>query len=157
APFEDLEWEDRIGVHIRDSDVAADAALAPGVVVGASQIDSGSLLGPNVVVESARIGAGCRIDAGAVVGPNVTLGDHVHVGANSVIGAPGFGYQTRDGAMERLPHIGGVVIDDDVHIGAGCCIDAGTLEPTRIGRGSRLDNLVHVAHNVRIGQRCVIL
>jgi UDP-3-O-[3-hydroxymyristoyl] glucosamine N-acyltransferase len=122
-------------------------------------------LGANV-----SVGAGAVIEAGAVIGdgsrigPNVTihsqvkLGERVVVQANSVLGSDGFGY-VRDPATSRytkFPQVGRLEIGDDVEIGAGCTIDRGALDATIIGRGSKLDNLVHVGHNVRIGEDVVI-
>lgn len=98
------------------------------------------------------------------VGPNtylhksVVLGNDVTIGANCTIGAPGFGYYAaEDGVMRRMPHVGGVLIEDGVEIGNNVCIDRGTLGVTRIGRYARIDNLVHIAHNVYVGDRAVII
>jgi UDP-3-O-[3-hydroxymyristoyl] glucosamine N-acyltransferase len=103
------------------------------------------------------IGEGCRLGQGVVLGPGVVLGDRVVVGANSVIGAPGFGWSVDEaGEPRRVPQLGGVVIERDVEIGALCTIDAGTLGPTRIGEGSKIDAQVHIGHNVRVGRRVLV-
>jgi UDP-3-O-[3-hydroxymyristoyl] glucosamine N-acyltransferase len=110
-------------------------------------------LGPFAVVRAgARVGEGCSIEAHAVIYPRVVLGRRVVVGAGAVLGRPGFGWAPGPGgAVRRVPHLGGVVVDDDVDVGPGATIDAGTLTPTRVGRGAKLDAHVHVAHNVQIG------
>jgi UDP-3-O-[3-hydroxymyristoyl] glucosamine N-acyltransferase len=124
-----------------------------------ASIHPSAVIGPYTV-----IGAGCVIEAGCVIGPHAVLGPRVYVGPGCVVGAhaalgqPGFGLEpTPDGLTRRLPHIGGVFLAADVQVGAHTCIDAGTLSPTFIGAGSRIDNLVHIAHNVRIGRGCILL
>lgn len=103
------------------------------------------------------IGDGCKIGRGAVILPRVTLGARVTVGAGAVIGEAGFGFATGpEGALRAIPHLGGVVIEDDVHIGALCTISAGTLTPTVVRRGAKLDAQVHVGHNCEIGEGTII-
>lgn len=122
-----------------------------------------------LVPASARVGAYAVVRAGAVIGEGailephavvyggVVLGARVHVGAGAVLGRPGFGWATGPGgAVRRMPQPGGVVIEDDVEIGPHATIDAGTLGPTRIGRGAKLDAHVHVGHNVVIGPGCLV-
>ena len=88
----------------------------------------------------------------------VSIGERVKIGAGSRIGFDGFGYeQNEDGSWEKFPHIGGVIIGDDVEIGKNTCIDRGTLGNTVIGRGTKIDNLVHIAHNALIGEDCIIV
>ena len=88
----------------------------------------------------------------------VELGGNVRIGPNCTIGFEGFGFEPdEDGAYERFPHIGKVIIGDDVEIGANTCIDRGALGDTIIGDGTKIDNLVHVAHNVKIGKNCLII
>ena len=88
----------------------------------------------------------------------VSIGNRVKIGAGARIGFDGFGYeQNEDGAWEKFPHIGGVIIGDDVEIGKNTCIDRGTLGNTVIGRGTKIDNLVHIAHNALIGENCIIV
>ena len=127
-------------------------------------------VGPHAVVcagarigDGVRIGASCfvgegvAIGAGAVLHPNVTvyagvvLGDRVVVHAGTRIGVDGFGYVSSGGEHRKVPQVGGCVIEDDVEIGANCAIDRGSIGRTVIGAGSKLDNLVHVGHNVTIG------
>lgn len=99
----------------------------------------------------------CEIHPSAVIHPRVKIGNRVRVGAGCVIGAPGFGYATNGrGESRAIPHVGGVVIEDDVDIGPLCTIAAGTLSPTKIGRSVKIDAQVHVAHNCEIGARTMI-
>jgi UDP-3-O-[3-hydroxymyristoyl] glucosamine N-acyltransferase len=120
--------------------------------------------------EGTRIGAGCTIGRGAKIGreceiyPRVTiyagttLGDRVIVHAGAVLGSDGFGYvrDAKSGRYEKFPQVGRLVIEDDVEIGANTTIDRGALDETRIGRGTKIDNLVHIGHNCRLGQNVVI-
>jgi UDP-3-O-[3-hydroxymyristoyl] glucosamine N-acyltransferase len=137
------------------------------VAIGAHAVlGAGVQLGKNV-----RIGAGCVLGEGVAVGddsqlnPGVTLyagtalGKRVTVHAGAVLGSDGFGYiPGRDGEPHRkIPHVGRCLIGDDVEIGANTCIDRGSVDDTVIGSGTKIDNLVHIAHNVRIGARCLIM
>lgn len=88
----------------------------------------------------------------------VELGENVRIGPNCTIGFEGFGFEgDKDGVYQRFPHVGKVILGDNVEIGANTCIDRGALEDTIIGEGTKIDNLVHVAHNVRIGKNCLIV
>ena len=88
----------------------------------------------------------------------MTVGKNVIIHSNTVIGADGFGYQrNKDGSFEKFPHIGGVIIEDHVEIGANTCIDRGALGNTIIRNGAKIDNLVHIAHNVVIGQNTAVI
>lgn len=122
------------------------------------------------VDQSAHIGAFCAIGASCVIGPgtvirpHVTIYDNVRVGANcrinsgTVIGADGFGYERNSfGELEKFPHIGGVVIGDDVEIGSNTSIDRGSLGDTRIESGARIDNLVHISHNVQVSEDAAVI
>jgi UDP-3-O-[3-hydroxymyristoyl] glucosamine N-acyltransferase len=110
-----------------------------------------------VVLGGACIGPACQIRENAVVYGNVVLGSRVVVGPLSVIGRPGFGFtEAPDGRLVRVPQLGGVVIEDDVEIGPLCTVDSGSLGPTRIGAGAKLDAHVHVGHNVQIGAGCLV-
>lgn len=120
------------------------------------------------VHESARIGAYCVIRRGASIGEHcllephvvvhggVRLGRHVRVGASAVLGRPGFGWVEGPTGLRRMPQLGGVEVEDEVEIGPCATIDAGTLGPTRLGRGCKLDAHVHVGHNVQIGAHTII-
>jgi UDP-3-O-[3-hydroxymyristoyl] glucosamine N-acyltransferase len=121
------------------------------------------------VAEGACVGAGSYVGEGCVVAKdtylyprvtlyrNVKLGERVMVHSGAVLGADGFGYaQSQTGAL-KVPQVGSVVVEDDVEIGANTTIDRGTLGATRIGKGTKIDNLVMIAHNVQIGQHCIIV
>lgn len=144
--------------------VAADAqvegaCIAAGVYVGrAARVGGGTQLHPGVYVgDRARIGRDCVLWPGAVIREDVSIGDRVIVHANATIGADGFGYLQRGGRHVHIPQVGTVVIEDDVEIGAGTCIDRARSGATRIGRGTKIDNLVQIAHNVTIGEHCMIV
>ena len=137
-----------------DVTIAACAVIGDGAEIGrATRIEAGAVIGAGV-----RIGEHCRIYPRVVVYPGATIGNRVMVHAGVVLGADGFGY-VRDpatGAYTQFPQQGTLVIEDDVEIGANCTIDRGALAETRIRRGAKFDNLVHVGHNVHIGQDVVI-
>jgi UDP-3-O-[3-hydroxymyristoyl] glucosamine N-acyltransferase len=145
--------------------VAASAAVAESVFVGAwVEIGERAILGDGTQVHAgAFIGEGVRVGRDCVIHPNVvlydkvTLGDRVILHAGVIVGADGFGYVPDDeNFRHKFPQIGTVVIGDDVEVGAGTCIDRGALGETRIGRGTKIDNLVQIAHNVEVGERVVI-
>ncbi len=137
-------------------------APAPGIhptaVVGARMtIGAGSSIGPGCVIgDDVAIGAGCIFHANATVYRDVTIGDRVILHSGAVIGADGFGFVLRNGAYENFPQIGRVEIGDDVEIGANSCVDRAALGVTSIGDGTKLDNMVHIGHNCRIGRHVVI-
>lgn len=109
------------------------------------------------VAGDARIGDNVVLHPNVVIYPNVVIGNNVEIGAGTIIGAPGYAYVRQpDGTLEHFPHIGGVVIGDDVTIGANSCVDSGGLGPTRIGRGTKIGNLCQVAHNVELGEDCLL-
>jgi UDP-3-O-[3-hydroxymyristoyl] glucosamine N-acyltransferase len=146
-------------------------------VHGTARIAGGAIIDEQVVIaENAEVGEGSRIGAGCVIGCGVkiggecqiyprvtiyagtTLGDRVIVHAGAVLGSDGFGYvrDRKSGRYEKFPQIGRLVIENDVEIGANTTIDRGALDETRIGRGTKIDNLVHIGHNCRIGENVVI-
>jgi UDP-3-O-[3-hydroxymyristoyl] glucosamine N-acyltransferase len=136
------------------AEVGRDVAIHPFAYVGeGAQIGDGTTLYPGSVV-----GAGCRVGRDAILHPNVVLydgvvlGDSVEVHAGTVLGGDGFGYRLVDGRHVKVPQTGRVEIGDDVEIGANCTIDRGTFESTTIGEGSKIDNLVMIGHNNRIGR-----
>jgi UDP-3-O-[3-hydroxymyristoyl] glucosamine N-acyltransferase len=148
------------------------AAIAPGVRLGGevsigahasveegASIGAGTIIGAGVVVGAGvRIGSHCHIYPRVVIYPGATLGDRVVVHAGAVLGADGFGYvrDRTNGEYTQFPQQGTLVIEDDVEIGANTTIDRGALEETRIGRGTKLDNLIHIGHNCHIGRDVVI-
>lgn len=130
------------------------AVLAEGVTVGErTRIGPGCAIGQGV-----SIGDGCNLAANVTVYPGTRIGDRVTVHAGVVLGSDGFGYvpDPATGAYEKFPQIGTLEIQDDVEIGGNTVIDRGALGATVIGRGTKIDNLVHIAHNVRIGRNVVI-
>lgn len=152
------------GIH-PDAAIAEDAVLGEGVFAGAfCSVGTGSAVGDGThLLEGAKIGSGVSIGKYCVIHPNVviydgcSIGDNVILHAGVVVGADGFGFvKGVDGEYVKFPQIGTVVIENDVEIGANTCIDRGALGLTRIGAGTKIDNLVQVGHNVDIGQRCVI-
>ncbi len=155
-----------VGIHPA-AIVAATANLGMGVTVGAAAVvEAGVHIGPGTRVEAGavighgvRIGADCRIYPRAVLYPGVTLGDRVMVHAGAVLGADGFG-SVRDsqmGAYTQFPQQGPRESEADVEIGANSTIDRGALKETRIGRGTKIDNLVHVGHNCEIGADVILV
>jgi UDP-3-O-[3-hydroxymyristoyl] glucosamine N-acyltransferase len=145
--------------------VGEGARLGEGVYVGAgvavgegAQIGEGTqILAGSVVGERATVGRGCVLHPNVVLYDGVTLGDRVILHAGVVVGADGFGYvRDESGVYHKFPQVGTVVIEDDVEIGANTCVDRGALGTTRVGRGTKIDNLVQVGHNVEIGERVVI-
>ena len=141
----------RIGKNVA---IGAGAILGEGVHVGdETTIGAGAVLG-----NEAQIGSHCCLDANVTVYPGTVLGNRVTVQAGTVLGSEGFGYvrDSETGRYEQFPQIGRLVIEDDVDIGANSTIDRGALDETRIRRGTKIDNLVHVGHNVQIGQDVVI-
>lgn len=159
-----------------DPDRLFEAGIHPSAVVDPGAIlGTGVHIGPNAVIEAgARIGAGSFVGPGCVIGRDAEIGAacrlvaQVHIGARSrigarcqfqpgaVIGARGFGNARGPEGWEEVPQLGRVVIGDDVEVGAGTCVDRGALEDTVIERGVRLDNLIMVAHNCRIGEHTAI-
>ena len=146
------------GVH-PSAVVAADVRLGEGVSVGPlTVIEAGAVLGDGVViVGQCHIGAGVQIGAQTRLAPHVTLMPGTRLGQRCllhggvVIGADGFGFAPHQGRWEKIEQLGGVVVGDDVEIGANTCIDRGALDDTVIGEGVKLDNLIQIGHNVQIG------
>src|ERR1700730_8008538 len=142
----------------KNAAIGARAILGEHVKVGdETTIGSGSVIGDNSGDDggnAVKIGAHCRIDPNVTIYPGTTLGDRVIVQAGAVLGSAGFGYvrDSETGRYEQFPQIGRLVIEDDVEIGANSTIDRGALDETRIRRGTKIDNLVHIGHNVQIGE-----
>ncbi len=147
----------------------------PSAIIGAGAVVDGAAIGPYVVVGAGTtVGTGTQLHAGVSIGSGVTIGrdgvlwpgvvlcertcvgDRVIIHANTTIGTDGFGYLFRDGAHKKIPQIGSVVIEDDVEIGACTTIDRARSGVTRIGKGTKIDNLVMIAHNCDIGDHSVI-
>jgi UDP-3-O-[3-hydroxymyristoyl] glucosamine N-acyltransferase len=161
------------GIH-PSAIIAESATLGKGVAIGAgaiigdrarigevTTIGCGSIIGDNTAetdVDGVVIGRHCRIDSKVVIYPGTIIGDRVVVQSGAVLGSTGFGYvrDSETGRYEQSPQIGRLVIEDDVEIGANSTIDRGALDETRIRRGAKIDNLVHIGHNVQIGENVII-
>ncbi|MEO8909289.1 MAG: UDP-3-O-(3-hydroxymyristoyl)glucosamine N-acyltransferase [Gemmatimonadaceae bacterium] len=129
------------------------AVVGAGVTLG-----SDVAIGPHTVVgDGASIGEGSRLWPQVTIYAGAILGARAMVHSGARIGADGFGYVFLSGAHEKIPHVGGCIVGDDVEIGANSTIDRGSIDDTVIGSGTKIDNLVHIAHNVRIGEKCLIM
>jgi len=156
---------------------AATKGIHPSAQLGASvQLGDGVSIGPFVVVEDrARIGSGTRLETGVFIGADVEIGDDCLLGphvvcysgarlgnriwlkAGAVIAGAGFGFLPTQVGHQRMPQQGTCILEDDVEIGSHTCVDRGTFADTVIGRGTKIDNLVQIGHNVRVGARCLIM
>jgi len=151
------------GIHptaVVEADCSIDltAHVGPYAVLGAgSRIGAGA-----AVLAHVAIGRGCAVGEGAVLHPHAVLYDGTSVGplsivhAGAVLGADGFGYATHQGTHHKVPQVGTVVVEGAVEIGANSTVDRATLGETRIGEGTKIDNLVQVGHNVRVGKHCIL-
>lgn len=151
------------GVH-PSAVVDPSATLGEGVSVGpCAVVEQGAVIGPRTVVgpacvvaRGARVGADCLLHPRVVVEHGCVIGDRCILQAGVVVGGDGFGFATAAGVHHKVPQVGRAVIEDDVELGANTTIDRGSLGDTIVGRGSKVDNLVMVAHNVRLGQGCIL-
>lgn len=144
APSASVGEGTRIGAHVFIGDncrIGRNCTLHPGVYIGAD-VD---------------IGNDCELFPSVVIRERCSLGDRVVIHAGSVLGTDGFGYRWDGSRHAKIPQIGTVVVEDDVEIGSCVCIDRAKFSTTRIGRGSKIDNLVQVGHNVQIGPHCIIV
>jgi UDP-3-O-[3-hydroxymyristoyl] glucosamine N-acyltransferase len=152
------------GIHLA-AVVAADAVVDPTATVGAlAVIESGAVVGRGVrIFPLVYVGRDARIGDDTVLYPHVVVRERVRIGrrvvvhAGVVLGADGFGYAPDGSVHRRIPQVGGVVIEDDVDIGANTTIDRATLGDTIIRRGTKIDNLVQIGHNVEVGEDCIIV
>lgn len=127
------------------------------VIRRGAKIGKGCSIGCGVyIAEDVIIGDYCTIEHNVVLNKNTKIGNYVSISANSVIGKEGFGY-VKFKRYKHIPHIGSVIIGDYVDIGSNVCIDRGTIGKTIVGAGTKIDNLVHIAHNVHIGKNCLIM
>ncbi|HYE08239.1 MAG TPA: UDP-3-O-(3-hydroxymyristoyl)glucosamine N-acyltransferase [Planctomycetota bacterium] len=137
----------------RDVAIGAYAVLGDGVVVG-----DGSTVFPQVFIgDESAIGRECVLYAQVAIRERCQLGDRVIIHSGAVIGSDGFGYATVSGVHHKIPQVGVVIIEDDVEIGANAAIDRARFGRTRIGKGTKIDNLVQIAHNVETGQGCIVV
>jgi UDP-3-O-[3-hydroxymyristoyl] glucosamine N-acyltransferase len=150
-----------LAVVAENAELGEGVSVGPCVVIGQkasigarTRIEAGAVIG-----EGVRIGNDCRIYPRAVLYPGTTLGNRVILHAGAVLGADGFGY-VRDaatGAYTEFPQQGTLLVEDDVEIGANSTVDRGALQQTKIGRGTKMDNLVHVGHNCQIGEDVILV
>jgi UDP-3-O-[3-hydroxymyristoyl] glucosamine N-acyltransferase len=140
------------------ADIDLTVYIGPHVVIGEhTRIEAGTRVEAGVVIgDHVRIGHDCVLHPGTVLYDDVTIGNRVILHAGVCIGADGFGYVRSDMGYHKFPQRGTVVIEDDVELGAQTCVDRAALGQTRIGRGTKIDNMVHVGHNCDIGERVVI-
>jgi len=164
AHFERPHWRPAPGAHPTalidpTANISPEAAIGPHVVIGPrTTIDRGTTIHAGVFLGAdVRIGSACELWPHAFVGDRCTIGHRVIIWPSAVIGRPGFGFIFRNGRHRRLPQIGAVVIEDEVEIGAGTCIDRAKCGVTRIGAGTKIDNHVQVAHNVVTGPGCILI
>lgn len=123
-----------------------------------AEIGQNVFIGPNCIIGKVKIGDDCSIYGNVYLFDNVCIGSRTVIKPGTVIGGEGYGYQKNaEGFWEKFPHLGGVTIEDDVEIGSNSCIDRGTLGNTLIKKGAKIDNLVHIAHNVVIGERTMVI
>ena len=141
-----------------DAKIGKNVDIGPGVVVESdaiigdrSSIGPNSIIGPNV-----RLGDNCNIHSNVSIYERTVLGNNVIVHSGTVIGCDGFGYVTVDDRHEKIPQTGNVIIGDDVEIGSNCSVDRATIGSTIISKMTKIDNLVHIAHNVKIGKGCLL-
>jgi len=163
AAFAPVESPEPEGIH-PSAVVDPGAILASGVSVGPlSVIDAGAVIGEGSVIGSGcligrevRVGSGCRLYPGAIIRERCILGDRVILQPGAVIGSCGFGYEFQEGRHVKIPQTGIVEIESDVEIGANTTIDRARFGRTVIGEGSKIDNLVQIAHNVQVGAHTII-
>jgi len=142
-----------------DARVDAEASVGPFAVVDAGAVvEAGAALGAHCVVGAeAIIGRGSVLYPHAVVYPGATVGARVRIHSGARVGVDGFGYRFDGQAHQRIPQVGGCVLEDDVEVGANTCIDRGSTGTTRVGAGSKIDNQVHLGHNVVIGPLSIVV
>jgi UDP-3-O-[3-hydroxymyristoyl] glucosamine N-acyltransferase len=145
-----------LGTGVR---LGADVSIGPYAVVGeGAEIGNGSVIGPHCVLgDGVTLGERSHLIASVTVYSGSRIGDRVTIHAGARIGSDGFGYVQRDGVHLKIPHVGRCIVEDDVEIGANTTIDRGSIDDTVIGAGTKIDNLVQIGHNVRIGRLCLIM
>ena len=135
------------------------ASIYPGAIIGRNVVigDRTTVYPGAVLYDNVVIGKDCTVHANAVIRERCRIGNRCIIQPGAVIGSDGFGYAPDGSSYYRIPQIGIVVLEDDVEIGANSCVDRAAIEVTRIGRGTKLDNLVQIAHNCQIGEDCMIV
>jgi UDP-3-O-[3-hydroxymyristoyl] glucosamine N-acyltransferase len=145
-----------IGAAVR---LGADVSIGPYAIIGdGAEIGNGTVIGPHCVLGvGAVLGEQCELVASITVYSGSRIGNRVTIHAGVRIGADGFGYVQSNGEHLKIPHVGRCIIEDDVEIGANTTIDRGSIDDTVIGAGTKIDNLVQIGHNVRVGRCCLIM
>jgi len=134
------------------------ASIHPSAIIHSNaRIGKNVTIGANCVIGNVVIGDETTVGPNSVIEDNTKIGEHVIIKSSASIGGDGYGYVTDNNIQIKFPHIGGVIIQNHVHIGSNTCIDRGSLGNTIIGRHTKIDNLVHIAHNVKIGENCNII
>lgn len=153
-----------IGIHpsavIESSaKISGTASIGANVYIGHNaSVGENSIICPNVSIgENSIVADNTRIDPNVVIYHNCKIGSNCIIQSGAIIGALGYGYSFLDGQHKLIPHNGGVVIEDCVHIGANCCIDRGKFGDTIIGAGTKMDNLIQIGHGAKIGMCCLIV
>jgi UDP-3-O-[3-hydroxymyristoyl] glucosamine N-acyltransferase len=141
------------------ADIDEEVSIGPHVVIGnRSRVGRGTVLHAGVTIgDDVLVGEGCEFYPNVVIRERVTIGNRVAIHAGSVLGSDGFGYRWDGQRHVKIPQIGTVIVEDDVEIGSCVCIDRAKFGTTRVGRGTKIDNLVQIAHNVQIGPHCIIV
>ena len=141
------------------AEIGEEVSIGEYAVIGArARLGRGATIGSHCMIgDDVSIGEGARLLPGVAIYAGTTLGARTIVHSGARIGCDGFGYVFRDGAHTKIPHVGRCIIGDDVEIGANTTIDRGSIDDTVIGNGTKIDNLVHIAHNVRIGEKCLLI
>ncbi len=143
----------------KDAEIGDNVSIHPHAVIDAeAKIGLGTVIGPGVYVgKGVKIGVDCEIHANVVIEYATEIGDRVIIHGGTVLGSDGYGFVTTTEEHYKLPQLGNVIIEDDVEIGANVTIDRGAIGSTVVGRGTKIDNLVHMAHNVKTGPECLIV
>ena len=141
-----------------DASIGENVTIGPGVCLEKGvKIGDGCKIGPNSYIgESSVLGKNCQLFANVSVYDNTILGNNVIIHSGTTVGSDGFGFVTINGLHQKIPQTGNVIVESDVEIGSNCSIDRATIGSTIIGEMSKIDNLVHIAHNVKIGKGCLI-
>ena len=161
--YQQMKEEKKTGIE-QPSTVSESATLGEGVYVGAfsyvsdkAKIGKDTQIHPQVFVgKNVKIGDNCIIYSGAKIYDFCVIGDNCIIHSNTVVGSDGFGFQPTNDGYQKIPQLGNVVLEDNVEIGSNCSIDRGTIGSTIIGEGTKIDNLIQIAHNVKLGKNNVI-
>ncbi|HSA54719.1 MAG TPA: UDP-3-O-(3-hydroxymyristoyl)glucosamine N-acyltransferase [Gemmatimonadaceae bacterium] len=152
------------GVHVtasigRGARVGRDASIAPYAVIGdGARVGDSVTIGAHAVIgEDVVVGDECQLFPHVTLYSGTILGARVVIHAGARIGSDGFGYVFHEGAHAKIPHVGRCIVEDDVEIGANTTVDRGSIDDTVIGAGTKIDNLVQIAHNVRVGRLCLLM